>query len=133
MPGRISPPISARWPAGSRRCCRPASITRPSFSRAPPGSIFGNRCCAEWLGSAAPPGWARRRRWHTGARRVVLATGALERSLVFGGNDRPGGMLASAVETYVNRYAVLPGSRAVLFADNDDAYHAAAALTRAGV
>src|SRR5438132_1575481 len=87
----------------------------------------------EGLGPAAPPGLPRQRLWHIRARRVVLATGALERSLVFAGNDRPGVMLASAVETYVNRYAVAPGTRAVLFADNDDAYHAAAALTRAGV
>jgi sarcosine oxidase subunit alpha len=87
----------------------------------------------EVLGPAAPPGLPRQRLWHIRARRVVLATGALERPLVFAGNDRPGVMLASAVETYVNRYAVMPGSRAVLFADNDDAYHAAAALVRAGV
>jgi sarcosine oxidase subunit alpha len=87
----------------------------------------------EGLGPAAPPGMPRQRLWHIRARRVVLATGALERPLVFAGNDRPGVMLASAVETYVNRYAVMPGSRAVLFADNDDAYHAAAALVRVGV
>jgi sarcosine oxidase subunit alpha len=87
----------------------------------------------EVSGPAAPPGMSRQRLWHIRARRVVLATGAVERPLVFAGNDRPGVMLASAVETYVNRYAVMPGRRAVLFADNDDAYHAAAALVRAGV
>jgi sarcosine oxidase subunit alpha len=42
-------------------------------------------------------------------------------------------MLAGAVETYVNRYAVAPGHRALLFANHDDAYHAAAALKSAGV
>jgi len=83
-------------------------------------------------GPAAPSGLPRQRLWHIRARHVVLATGALERPLVFAGNDRPGIMLASAVETYVRRYAVLPGRRAVLFADNDDAYHAAAALAEAG-
>jgi sarcosine oxidase subunit alpha len=76
---------------------------------------------------------ARNRLWHIRARRVVLATGAIERPLVFPGNDRPGIMLASAVETYVNRYAVAPGRRAVLVTNNDDAYHAAAALKAAGV
>jgi len=75
----------------------------------------------------------RNRLWHIRARRVVLATGALERPLIFPGNDRPGVMLASAVETYVNRYAVVPGRRAVLFTNNDDAYRAAAALNAAGV
>jgi sarcosine oxidase subunit alpha len=73
------------------------------------------------------------RLWHIRARRVVLATGAIERPLVFPGNDRPGIMLAGAVETYVNRYAVAPGRRAVLFTNNGDAYHAAAALRGAGV
>ena len=73
------------------------------------------------------------RLWHIRAHRVVLASGAIERPLVFPGNDRPGIMLASAVETYLNRYAVAPGRRAVLFTNNDDAYHAAAALKAAGV
>ena len=41
----------------------------------------------------------------------MLASGAIERPLVFPGNDRPGIMLASAVETYLNRYAVAPGRR----------------------
>ena len=76
---------------------------------------------------------ARNRLWHIRARRVVLASGAIERPLVFPGNDRPGIMLASAVETYVNRYGVAPGRRVVLFTNNDDAYHAAAALKAAGV
>ncbi len=75
----------------------------------------------------------RNRLWHIRADRVILASGALERLLVFPGNDRPGIMLASAVETYVNRYAVAPGRRAVLFTNNDDAYYAAAALKAAGV
>jgi sarcosine oxidase subunit alpha len=75
----------------------------------------------------------RDRLWHIRARRVVLASGAIERPPVFPGNDRPGVMLAGAVEAYVNRYAVAPGRRAVLFANNDDAYHAAAALRAAGI
>jgi sarcosine oxidase subunit alpha len=75
----------------------------------------------------------RNRLWHIRARRAVLASGAIERPLIFPGNDRPGIMLAGAVETYVNRYAVAPGRRAVLFTNNDDAYHAAAALKSAGV
>jgi sarcosine oxidase, subunit alpha len=85
------------------------------------------------LGPSAPAGLPRQRLWHIRAQHVVLATGALERLLVFAGNDRPGVMLASAVETYLRRYAVLAGRCAVLFADNDDAYHAAVALTEAGV
>src|SRR3546814_3273823 len=54
----------------------------------------------------------RERMWKIRARHVVLATGAHERPLVFGNNDLPGIMLASAVSTYVNRYAAMPGRRA---------------------
>ena len=90
------------------------------------GRYDGNFLMAEERG-------ARSRLWHIRSRRVVLASGAIERPLIFPGNDRPGTMLASAVETYVNRYAVAPGRRAVLFANNDDAYHTAAALKAAGV
>jgi len=74
----------------------------------------------------------RQRLWHVRAKEVVLATGAIERPLVFGDNDRPGVMLASAIETYVNRYAVAPGRRAVIVTGNDSAYGAALALTEAG-
>lgn len=73
------------------------------------------------------------RLWHIRAHRVVLATGAHERSLAFPGNDRPGVMLASAARTYANRYGVLPGSRAVVFACADSGYEAARDLAEAGV
>ena len=81
----------------------------------------------------APAGLPHQRLWHIRARQIVLAAGAIERPLAFPGNDRPGVMLAGAVETYVNRYAVACGRRAAVFANNDDAYHAAAALRNAGV
>ena len=67
------------------------------------------------------------------ARRVVLATGAIERPMVFENNDRPGVMLAGAVRTYLKRFAVSPGSRAVVFTNNDDAYRTVLALHEAGV
>lgn len=82
---------------------------------------------------APPPEVSRQRLWHIRARRVVLATGAHERPLVFADNDRPGVMLASAARTYVNRYAVAPGRRAVVFTAGDSAYPAALDLTDAGV
>lgn len=80
-----------------------------------------------------PPGQPRQRLWRVRARQVVLATGAIERPLVFGGNDRPGVMLASAARTYLNRYAVRPGNRAMVVTNNDSAYAAAIDLARAGV
>ncbi|MEM7172498.1 MAG: sarcosine oxidase subunit alpha [Pseudomonadota bacterium] len=73
------------------------------------------------------------RLWHIRAKMVVLATGAHERPLVFADNDRPGIMLASAAQSYVNRYGVAPGRRAVLFTNNDGAYEAALDLKAAGV
>ena len=85
------------------------------------------------LGAAAPEGVSRQRLWHIRARQVVLATGAHERPLVFAGNDRPGVMLAGAVRTYLNRYAVAPGSRAVVGTTNDSAYDTVADLVAAGI
>ncbi len=67
------------------------------------------------------------------AKRVVLATGAHERPLIFANNDRPGVMLAAAVRTYLNRYAVAPGKRAVIFTSNDSTDPLASDLRRAGV
>jgi sarcosine oxidase, subunit alpha len=95
--------------------------------------LIASERVGDWLGPAAPAEMPRQRLWHIRARRVVLATGAQERPLIFRGNDRPGIMLASAVETYLQRYAVGPGRRAVLFTNNDHAYGAAAALVEAGV
>lgn len=73
------------------------------------------------------------RLWHVRARRVVLATGAHERSLAFPGNDRPGVMLASAARAYANRYGVAPWRRAVVFACTDSGHEAARDLAAAGV
>ncbi|KID29998.1 glycine cleavage system T protein (aminomethyltransferase) [Prauserella sp. Am3] len=77
--------------------------------------------------------FTRQRTWHIRAREVVLATGSHERPLVFPGNDRPGIMLAASARTYLHRYGVLPGRRAVVFTTNDSAYAAAVDLHDAGV
>ncbi|MCV2866353.1 sarcosine oxidase subunit alpha family protein [Albidovulum sediminicola] len=73
------------------------------------------------------------RSWRVRARKVICATGAIERAMVFANNDRPGVMLVSAVQTYVNRYAAIPGNRAVVFTNNDSAYAAAADMAAAGI
>ncbi|MGY0788428.1 sarcosine oxidase subunit alpha family protein [Azospirillum argentinense] len=75
----------------------------------------------------------RARLWKVRAKRIVLATGALERPLAFADNDRPGVMLAGAVRTYLNRYAVAPGRRVVVFTNNDSAHRTALELDEAGV
>jgi methylglutamate dehydrogenase subunit C len=75
----------------------------------------------------------RERLWVMRAKRIIVATGAIERPLVFIGNDRPGVMLASAMRAYVNRWAVAPGRQAVIATGNDSAYLAARDLARSGI
>ena len=79
------------------------------------------------------PGCQRERLWLIRARRVVIATGAIERPLVFPGNDRPGIMLAGAAATYLNRYGVLPGRRIVVATSHDSAWHTARALAAVAI
>ncbi len=79
-----------------------------------------------------PDGKPRERLWQVRAREVVIAAGAIERPLVFPGNDRPGVMLASAARTYANRYGVAVGRRAVLVTGCDAAYEAALDLVAVG-
>jgi sarcosine oxidase subunit alpha len=79
------------------------------------------------------PDSPRERQWQVRAREVVLATGAIERPMVFPGNDRPGIMLAGAARTYANRYGAVPGIRAVVITACDEAYRAALDLHEAGV
>ncbi|MGR3717184.1 MAG: sarcosine oxidase subunit alpha family protein [Thermohalobaculum sp.] len=78
------------------------------------------------------PGAPRHRLWRVRAKRIVVATGALERPLAFANNDAPGVMLASAVRDYIRLWGVLPGRKAVVYANNDDAYRTAIALHEAG-
>jgi sarcosine oxidase, subunit alpha len=82
--------------------------------------------------SAPSEGQPRERLWQVRARAVVLATGAIERPLVFPGNDRPGILLAGAAHTYLNRYGVRVGRRVVIVTCGDDAYQAALELKNAG-
>ena len=84
------------------------------------------------LGPDAPSHLPRQRLWQVRAGRVILAAGALERPLVFPGNDRPGVMLATAVRRYLAEYATLAGERLLVFTNNDDAYATAHAFAAAG-
>ncbi|MGO1182833.1 MAG: 2Fe-2S iron-sulfur cluster-binding protein [Micrococcaceae bacterium] len=85
------------------------------------------------LAPAERPGVSRQRIWHIRAAQVVLATGAHERPIVFADNDRPGVMLASAVRSYLNRWAAVAGQHPVVFTTNDSAYALVEDLTAAGV
>ncbi|MFH8573716.1 2Fe-2S iron-sulfur cluster-binding protein [Streptomyces sp. NPDC017993] len=85
------------------------------------------------LGAAAPAHLSRQRVWRIRAKQVVFATGAYERPVAFDDNDRPGVMLAGSARTYLNRFGVLAGQRAVVFTTNDSAYPAAVELADAGM
>ena len=82
--------------------------------------------------AASHPHHPNQRTWRVRAKQVVLAAGAFERPLIFPNNDVPGVMLASAVSSYINRYAVLAGRKVVLFTNNDNAYRTALDLAEAG-
>ncbi len=79
------------------------------------------------------PDLPRERLWQVRAKRVVLATGAIERHMVFPDNDRPGVMLASAGRTYLNHYGVAVGRKVGIYTANDSAYFAAIDLKKAGI
>ena len=71
--------------------------------------------------------------WRIHAKRAVLAAGALERTIGFSNNDRPGIMQAGAVRSYLHRYGVATGKRVVVFGNNDNAFRTAHDLSAAGV
>jgi len=75
----------------------------------------------------------RQRLWKIRADEIVLATGAIERGIAYAGNDLPGTMLAGAARTYVERYGVAPGTRAVVFTNNDTTDATVETLRSAGV
>jgi sarcosine oxidase subunit alpha len=78
--------------------------------------------------------WAAREKlWRIRAGEVVLAAGAIERPLVFDGNDVPGVMLASAARTYLHRFGVAVGSKVAVMAAHDSGWKDALALAGAGV
>ncbi|MEO0388429.1 MAG: glycine cleavage T C-terminal barrel domain-containing protein, partial [Pseudomonadota bacterium] len=80
-----------------------------------------------------PEGCPRRTFWRIAAERTVLASGALERPLVFPGNDRPGVMLAGAVRAYLHGQAAVPGKRIAVLTATDDGWRTATDLAAAGV
>jgi sarcosine oxidase, subunit alpha len=75
----------------------------------------------------------RQRLWLVRARRVVLATGALEQPLIFSNNDRSGIMLASAALNFWRRHGIAQGRQIVMATNNDSAYAVARELRQAGI
>ncbi len=78
-------------------------------------------------------GYLKRRLWKIRTKRIVLATGAIERPLCFAGNDLPGVRLASGVRDYLINYGVSPGDRTAIITNNDDAYRTAIVLAEVGL
>jgi len=75
----------------------------------------------------------RQRLWKIVAKRAVIATGSHERGIAFGGNDRPGVMQASAIRSYVNRFAAAPGRRVSLFTTTDNGWRTVLDLAASGI
>lgn len=78
-------------------------------------------------------GEPRQRHWVIRAGEVVLATGAIERPIVFPGNDVPGVMLAGSILRYAQTFGLAPAGNVVLFTNNDSAYEVAWGLKHLGV
>ena len=107
-------------------------LTRTTAFGAYDGEVYGLIERVSDHFATPPEGQPRQRYWLVRARNAVLATGSIERPLVFGNNDLPGVMLASALRSYLNRYGVLCGKRVVLCTGNDSVYVTARELAAAG-
>ncbi|MEZ5868642.1 MAG: sarcosine oxidase subunit alpha family protein [Defluviimonas denitrificans] len=79
------------------------------------------------------PGKPRQTLWRIYTKRSILTAGAIERPIAFRNNDRPGIMLASALRSYANRWAAVPGKDVAIFTNNDDGHRTAADLLSKGV
>jgi sarcosine oxidase, subunit alpha len=75
----------------------------------------------------------REKLWRIRAGEVILAQGAIERPLVFDGNDTPGVMLSSAALTVARRFGVAVGKSVAVMAAHDSGWRDSIALANAGV
>ena len=109
-------------------CCRPRTTVLGAYGH----GVFGalERLSAR---EAEQFGGMRERLRIIRARRVLLATGALERLIAFPGNDTPGVMLAGAALSYLRRYGVAVGRRPAFFLNNDEAYETVFAFADSGI
>jgi len=94
--------------------------------------LVANQRVTEHLGPNHKTGGPKERLWKIRAKQVVMATGSIERPLVFADSDRPGVMLCHALRTYINHFAVLPGKSIVIITNNDSAYHTVLDVRTAG-
>ena len=71
--------------------------------------------------------------WKIRAKKVILATGSIERPLTFDNNDRPGIMLANSASKFLNYYGVKLASEMIVFTNNDSAYQTAIDFHKKGI
>ncbi len=107
-------------------------MARTTVTGAYDGGVYG---ALERVGLHLPtrPHLPRECFWRITAAQAILASGALERPIAFPNNDRPGILMASALQTYLNRFGTVPGRRVTLFANNDNARSVTRQLMAAGV
>ena len=67
------------------------------------------------------------------AKKVITATGSLERPLIFDNNDRPGILLSSAIKRYADLFGVACGEKNIFLTNNDSAYESAISLIQKGI
>lgn len=104
-------------------------LTRTTAFGAYDGNIWG---LVERIPHSGQRKQPRQRYWLVRTKHAALATGTLERPLVFGGNDKPGVMLAGAARSYLNRYSVQCGQHIVICTNNDSAHRVAHDLAKSG-
>ena len=97
------------------------------------GNIFGGLERVNDHVAVPAPFEPRQRYWRIHAKKAVLAAGSEERPLVFGGNDVPGVMLASAMRHYANRYAAAAGKSIAVFANNNSTMRTVVDMKSQGV
>ncbi len=107
-------------------------LTRTTAFGAYDGDVYGLVERVWDHAAEAPEYQVRQRYWQVRTKQAILATGLIERPLVFGGNDKPGVMLSGAVRSYLNRYGVLPGQHVIVSTTNNSAYDTASELAAAG-
>ena len=67
------------------------------------------------------------------AKKVISATGSIERPLIFDNNDRPGILLSSAIKRFADFFGVACGEKNVFLTNNDSAYESAISLIQKGI
>ncbi len=102
------------------------------FTGAPVTGIWGENLLTGFMDGGPGDGFAECH-WECRARTVVVASGSMERPLVFNHNDRPGVIQAATAWRLARIYGVKPGAAAVFSVGDDLSVEAALDLADLGV